>query len=330
MFGFDYAVDSVARLTPANQRAALMQITMRSPFQLPHVVCGVCHLGSVRLPSGKTSHIDHAEHCPVETGEVEPYYRAARVLVGSLMDWLDDNVPSVYLASALHRLMEQHHNRIWLLPTKRIRLFYKRLREAAVAELAMDKDQLSEHSIESFWLESNIPPNILIGASAGTQRELDEQLRELNCITNCARFLCLTPLLERVDFDPTGLAWVVVGGEFGAWKPRGGDMRVFRPCHESDIVHVVNLCDQAKVPVFVAGDAHPWPNRQGRLPDNIWSRKDNPAIPDGVIAPITPPEPPQRPPPPNKYKQLAETRDKLLARTMLGEAQPEEETASTD
>jgi protein gp37 len=121
--------------------------------------------------------------------------------------------------------------------------------------------------------ERGMPPNVIIGTSAGTQRRLDERLPDLLAISG-RRWLSLEPLLGPVDIrralrnycqcpqggEPspcdgwmdTGVCrlagpspkidWVVVGPETGGHR---------RPCDIEWIRSVVQQCRAAEVPVFV-------------------------------------------------------------------------------
>lgn len=63
----------------------------------------------------------------------------------------------------------------------------------------------------------------------------------------------------------SGLHWVVVGGESGPGR---------RPCEVEWIADIVRQCDQAEVPVFVKQDSGPRPGMQGRIPADLWARKE--------------------------------------------------------
>jgi len=60
------------------------------------------------------------------------------------------------------------------------------------------------------------------------------------------------------------LDWVIVGGESGAGH---------RTLDLDALASVVDQCRSAGVPVFVKQDSGPYPDRQGRIPDDLWIRE---------------------------------------------------------
>jgi protein gp37 len=77
--------------------------------------------------------------------------------------------------------------------------------------------------------------------------------------------------LERGEFEDLGpaLHWVIVGGESGAG---------YRPCDPAWIASIVAQCTEAGVSVFVKQDSGARARRQGRIPDEIWARKEFPEV----------------------------------------------------
>lgn len=92
------------------------------------------------------------------------------------------------------------------------------------------------------------------------------------------------PALEYVDFNlyvawnaPAGsgwssrggISWIVAGGESGPQR---------RPCEVAWFQRVADLCKQAGVPFFCKQDSHRLPGQQGRIPDELWARKEFPNV----------------------------------------------------
>lgn len=98
--------------------------------------------------------------------------------------------------------------------------------------------------VPSHWM-SCWPRHAWIGASAGDRTEFDRNIRHLRSIPAAVRFLSLEPLLEDLGrIDLTGIQWVIVGGESGAWNKA-------RSCWVPSVRSVVAQCIRQKVPVFV-------------------------------------------------------------------------------
>lgn len=130
------------------------------------------------------------------------------------------------------------------------------------------------------WQE-RLPPNIWVGATAGTQASAAHNTRALMKIPAAVRFLSMEPLLERVDLrldDPSmhagdgrALDWIITGGESGPGR-REPDVEW--------IGDIVSACGAADVPVFVKQDAGRQPGMQGRIPNGLWIQQF-PAAPAG-------------------------------------------------
>lgn len=137
-----------------------------------------------------------------------------RVFCASLADWLDDEVPSEWLADLLG-VIEATPNLDWLLLTKRPQNWEDRI--AAASE-----HMHPEGNLASEWLTGDTeraPRNVWIGTTVEDQKRADERIPRLLDIPARVRFLSMEPLLESVDLGyqiPEGIHWVICGGESGA------------------------------------------------------------------------------------------------------------------
>jgi len=106
-------------------------------------------------------------------------------------------------------------------------------------------------------------PNVCLGYSASTQKDLDAGVGHLARTPAALRFLSLEPLIEPLDLERVGsyrgeplsaleevvghversrVDWVIVGGESGPGA---------RPCEVEWIRSIVRQCKAARVPCFV-------------------------------------------------------------------------------
>lgn len=205
------------------------------------------------------------EHCR-EAGL--PYTRP-RVFCGSMMDWLDDEVPIELLIDLLD-LIFRCSNLDWQLLTKRPENFYKRLTRAlAKMEGITDFDTLKEFSDTGEWLNEwiggEVPSNVWIGTTVENQDMADKRIPELLRIPARVRFLSGEPLLSPIDLSGTdwvdcmghpNIHWVICGGESGAHA---------RPMHPDWARSLRDQCQAAGVPFFFKqwGEWEPVEHPQG-------------------------------------------------------------------
>jgi protein gp37 len=117
-------------------------------------------------------------------------------------------------------------------------------------------------------LSDRMPPNVWLGASIENDRFVGraDALRETPA---SVRFISAEPLLGPLpSLDLTGIDWLVIGGESGpGWRPMALDWAR----------HLVERADVAGCAVFVKQDSGSRPGKQGRLPDDLWARKEYPS-----------------------------------------------------
>lgn len=124
-------------------------------------------------------------------------------------------------------------------------------------------------------------PNVWLGTSVENQTEADRRIPHLLATPATVRFLSCEPLLGPVDirtasgngFDGMtieGIDWVIVGGESG------------RGYRQMDVAWLVDIVEQTQtafnVAVFVKQDSGPEPEKQGRIPDDVWALKEWPTL----------------------------------------------------
>lgn len=183
-----------------------------------------------------------------------------RVFCGSLMDWLDPEVPVEWLADLLN-LIRRTPNLDWLLLTKRPQNWAKRLCDV-IAYLAMKSNAGGDTAVWCYkWrIHGEAPPNIWVGTTVEDQQRADERIPELLQIPAKVRFLSVEPMLGPVNLDKafmcrTGrvvrmrqemgieqaISWVICGGESGPHA---------RPMHPDWARSLRGQCNAAGVPFF--------------------------------------------------------------------------------
>lgn len=163
--------------------------------------------------------------------------RRRRVFCASLADWLDNEVPIEWIADLLD-LIRRTPNLDWLLLSKRVGNWRKRIEEASVYRLAVLMADCCDPKRDEFWQwiaawrNGNPPQNIWIGATVVNQEEVDRDVPRLLTVPARVRFLSVEPMLSSIDLrrflwvgeeggidfshTPSSLIdWVIVGGESG-------------------------------------------------------------------------------------------------------------------
>lgn len=195
-----------------------------------------------------------------------------KAFCSSMSDWLDPEVPLVWLWDVLHTIAQTPHLD-WQLLTKRPELWRTRL-QAVVDEFPMTD---GAHMAWG-WLAGAAPDNVWLGVSVEDVSTLP-RISTLLSIPASVRFVSMEPLLAPLHIDKfvglqdgyawhdclcneshpddrpcsvcdarlslgaaSGLHWVIVGGESGPDA---------RPCHQDWIRNIVQHCKASGIAVFV-------------------------------------------------------------------------------
>lgn len=197
-----------------------------------------------------------------EAGKAEQWAanERPRVFCASLADWLDDEVPLLWLERLL-QVIRATPNLDWLLLTKRPQNWDMRL----CCVFGLTQDATLRQWIEA-WRAGDAPLNIWIGTSVENQSAADERIPVLLRIPARIRFLSCEPLLGPVNIDvgfryfgdgnhivqlccgrsdcdcsqfQKAIHWVIAGGESG---PKA------RPMHPDWVRSLRDQCAAVKVP----------------------------------------------------------------------------------
>jgi len=201
------------------------------------------------------------------------------VFVCSRSDLFHEQVSGYFMARALD-VMETQRRHIFIVLTKRPEI---------MQPLMEDRTSCTPGCPS---------PNVWLGVSVEDQATADERIPLLLETPAKVYVISYEPALGPVDLSPwlpsltlaagggparvvtvdnrfgtktcgyaPALDWVLVGGESG---------RNFRPCEAEWIADVARQCRDAGVSCFVKQDAHRYPERQGRIPDDLWAVKEWP------------------------------------------------------
>lgn len=187
--------------------------------------------------------------------------RRRRVFVNSMSDWLDDEVPSEWLARLLFAISEAP-DVDFLLLTKRPENFDSRLKAANI--FFAENYSKSWTELEVWWQGKTVFDNVWIGVTAENQAMADQRIPKLLEIPARVRFLSCEPLLGPVDLNDwiylcpecdgngcstrkdcingyvnQGIHWVIAGGESGPDA---------RPMHPDWARSLRDQCGEAGVP----------------------------------------------------------------------------------
>lgn len=191
-----------------------------------------------------------AGHCN-ECGNDTLTSSRRRVFCASLADWLDNEVSIEWLVDLLD-LIRLTPNLDWLLLSKRVGNFHKRLQEAANWVWANPGNGPLYQFINNWSDERpypNVPPNVWIGSTVVNQTEADRDVPKLLAVPARVRFLSIEPMLGPIDLLPifehradahndTGIHWIIAGGESG---------QLARPMHPEWVRLLRDQCAAAGV-----------------------------------------------------------------------------------
>lgn len=217
----------------------------------------------------QAKHQDQEGYCPV-CGHPESDGVRPRVFCGSLMDWLDPEVPVEWLADLLD-LIRRTPNLDWQLLSKRPERWSTALGWVFGRLMTMQFGGDGTKEMVDAWLHSTPPPNVWVGATVEDQQRADERIPALLAIPAKVRFLSCEPLIGPLDLqypeslwpggpqyccngmdcacqglpiDPPlifGLHWVICGAESGPHA---------RPMATEWAISLRQQCQAAGVPFF--------------------------------------------------------------------------------
>lgn len=198
---------------------------------------------TIRRPGG----VDWTGEVRCLPGRLELPFRwvkPRRVFVDSMSDLFHPDVPESFITDVFD-VMGRADRHIFQVLTKRPRRMAEILRR---------------------WTPT---VNVHLGVSIENDRYV-WRADHLRATPAAVRFLSLEPLVGPMpSLDLAGIDWVVVGGESG---PRHRTMDI------GWLADICERCTAAGVPLFVKQDSGRFSGKQGRIPDDVWGRKEFPKV----------------------------------------------------
>ena len=188
-------------------------------------------------------------HCKSERAKIA----RRRVFCASMADWLDLHAPISEFVRLLDTIRTTP-NLDWLLLSKRIGNWRKRLDEAMESIADKGPEFLGVAAFIELWRRGHAPANIWLGATVVNQEEADRDIPKLLAVPARVRFLSIEPMLGPISFDGMfanpeqindgtnlleELDWVICGGESGPHA---------RPMHPDWARSLRDQCAAAGVP----------------------------------------------------------------------------------
>jgi len=260
--------------------------------------CEHCYAEQIALRFG---HSKHPWIKPYETENVrvkpeklrEPFAlkQPARVFVDSMSDLFHPLIPAEHIAKVFAVMAATPHLTFQIL-TKRP----ERMR-ALVGSVEFQGSVRAEFNGWVWMARDGVPgwpgwplPNCWLGTSVEDER-VTERIGHLIATPAAVRFLSIEPMIGPVDLEhwlwqqdghgwgeygylpvvkPSGdLHWVICGGESGPNR---------RPMEIEWAADLALQCRGAGVAFWMKQDSGFRPEQQGRIPDELWKRKDFPAV----------------------------------------------------
>lgn len=208
--------------------------------------------------------------------------RRQRVFSASLGDWLDNKVPIEWLVGLVDTI-RLTPNLDWMLLTKRIGNWQRRLSEAAAATVGTGALNLW---ITRWVFARTPPPNVWVGATLVNQLEVDRDLWKLLAVPAPVHFGSFEPLLGAVQLPESAtdgvssrLDWVIVGAESGA-EARPARLEWMRDlvdqCRAAGITPHVKQLGAVVLEQGMSEPGQHWPAGTVRMPLSRRSADDAP------------------------------------------------------
>lgn len=173
-----------------------------------------------------------------------------RVFVNSMSDLFHPDVPDAFIAHVWHVMANAYRHTFQILTKRPERMpeWYRWYTFGSQTGLVL----------RNVWLGTSIENDRFVTRA--------DALRETPA---AVRFISAEPLLGPLpSLDLAGIDWLIVGGESGpGWRPMDPEW----------VRDLVERADAAGCAVFVKQDSGARSGRQGRLPDDLWARKEYPA-----------------------------------------------------
>lgn len=129
------------------------------------------------------------------------------------------------------------------------------------------------------WIDGDPPRHIWLGTTVENQKAAAAEIPKLLSVPAWLRFVSCEPLLGSINLTGPfegplafplggGINWVIAGGESGGSRRREMDMLA--------ATKMADVCAAWEVPFFMKQDSGLLPGQQGRIPDELWARKEFP------------------------------------------------------
>ena len=196
--------------------------------------------------------------CPTCDG----FLRRIRLFADSNSDFLDRKWKIETLARYLDAIRLAPNVDVQLL-TKRIENFYDRMESVLVSTTGDLQAWVQK------WMDVQQAPNhVWLGVSVEDQKRADERRKAFKDVPAAVKFVSYEPSLERVNWEGWDFVnQIIAGGESG--KNR-------RPCEVEWWVSTAEFCEANHIPFYMKQDSGLLPGQQGRIPDELWERKEFP------------------------------------------------------
>lgn len=218
-----------------------------------------------------------------------------RVFVNSMSDLFHEQIPIHFIDSVFEVMgacEDQQLGHVFQILTKRPERMLEYMK--TFGHTAWNRRRIGT--------EAYPPRNVWLGVSVEDQRRANERIPLLMQTPAAVRFLSCEPLLGPInlgkltegyrekddhllrevyplrglfaipdcDWNVGKISWVILGGESGAERR---EMRL----EWAELI--ADDCRRAGVPLYVKQDSSRMPGSKGRIPDELWARKEFPGVP---------------------------------------------------
>lgn len=234
--------------------------------------CKNCYAEALTERFGRQKFTDVVLH-PERLDYPLRWRKPQRIFVNSMSDLFHEDVPFEFVAEVFHVMTgecgyEAPPNHTYQILTKRPQRMSEFFRW--VEDLPSGAEPFMS-ALQTLWFHDAPSRRVHLGVSVENQDAFDERWPLLRDTPAAVRFISFEPLLGPVRAYEAlrwkGIQWGIIGGESGP-KHRPMQMEWL-----TDLAEQHRACD---VPVFVKQDSGRFPERQGRIPDDVWALKEFP------------------------------------------------------